>query len=467
MVEWSQSGVRNVDAVAVIAAVVGTLLAVVSVSCGLDINETATYPRCGEDWSSGIDPSCATHPHLCGASVSRLDDSTVPDDEAIRIAFVGDGFHEQSRDPDEMTASFRRRVGHLVDGLYDDEHSIVAQRPDHFQFYRIDLGPGPEGSGGSLLGGCIDDSGARSRLRSRSDLARFAAEQNLSVDPHVVVILLNSDEGRANAQRRSNIERTHLTRIRTGHSHQVLDHELGHALIGLGDEYSDRWGAKEGECYECDDFCRTDKFHGPEASVLANVPNLTIDEQGTRWEGLVDGAEPGGWGYDCGIYHPGESCRMKSSSTQGYCRVCRAAIQRRLNSFVGGRTTPPDCRVVARTPLPETDWDGEKWIEVDVSTLAPPVEMTLDITWEQVDDEVAEAVDDAPISSEDSTGRWEELGGIQQWLGVPDGADDGVVVAARGVCEDAQGQQSHDELWLELKDGEWTVVNDFSGGDER
>jgi hypothetical protein len=66
---------------------------------------------------------------------------------------------------------------------------------------------------------------------------------------------------------------------------QVFEHELGHALIGLGDEYS-----------EFDQCCADDVAPGQTAFVvgdrgLSYFPNLTTDASTAIWQGLAAAAE--------------------------------------------------------------------------------------------------------------------------------------------------------------------------------
>ncbi len=113
----------------------------------------------------------------------------------------------------------------------------------------------------------------------------------------------------------------------------TLVHELAHALVGLGDEYS------EGEtCWD-----------GPEPAFTTwpdpfATPNLTLDRRGTKWRDLVKGAEAGGDGAATCIFHPPGGCRMKDRRTAAWCPVCDAELSL-WAAAVRGNDGPPSCDI--------------------------------------------------------------------------------------------------------------------------
>lgn len=411
---------------------------------------------CGDDWFDEFDygdVDCDSFPHLCDRPVERVDDSPVEADDAIHIAFVGDGFREQKSDPGRTVGSFDERVDELVEGLVADSEGIVGSRPDDFHLHRVDLGPHPEGDNRSLLDACVRRDSESSWLRSRNLLAKLAVRESMEREPEVVAVVLNSVDGRANADRRTGSPGIRHLRIRAGSSHRVLSHELGHALIGLGDEYGDQGADGDGECFECDESCRTDHFHGPEAGTYRTAPNVTIDPEGRRWSHVTDQVREGGDGYDCGVYHPGEVCRMESSSESRFCSVCRDAIDRRLRGFLDEPVPPLIC---------DLSWGRDEEEPTDVAltvesaSAAAPVEMERTITYEQVPSD-AVGITEGTTFTLIRDGGWV----VPDWSVGPlpgvEGVDEGVVARIELRCEDQQDRVVERSARFEWVDGRWTV----------
>jgi hypothetical protein len=124
----------------------------------------------------------------------------------------------------------------------------------------------------------------------------------------------------------------HFSITSAGHraSAKVLIHELGHGLAGLGDEYY------SSDVSYADFFdLNTEPWH-------PNITTLVTFE--SKWKNLIDSTTPiptpalskykdvtglfEGAGYAAkGIFRPALHCRMKSNEAEGFCEVCRLAIE--------------------------------------------------------------------------------------------------------------------------------------------
>ncbi len=287
-------------------------------------------------------PTCETWPSLCGLRLQS--DIRRPDVErAVDVVFIPEGFAA-----DEMGA-FHERVTGLLADLEDDRGTILGREPSLFNRHTLDLAsstgtvsdPDPHNT---PLHGCFQrdtlDPNGTPLLAVQPELAIFAARQAVpSVD--VVVVVFNTSGGRINAPRTVEpFSPVGLVAFDLGADAQVLDHELGHALVHLGDEYSDVPG-----CFGDDDNRPPAPYApGDWWNTLAFVPNLTTDASGARWRGLVTGALVGGRRYQGCVYHPTARCRMGDDASQPFCPVCEAAIARTLRRYRDGvDETPPAC----------------------------------------------------------------------------------------------------------------------------
>lgn len=106
----------------------------------------------------------------------------------------------------------------------------------------------------------------------------------------------------------------------TGHEQfrRVVVHEFGHSFAGLGDEYY----------YDTDDFAAETyplDVEPWEANITTRV-DFTV-----KWQPLIDAGEASlveGGGYrGHGIWRGADDCRMRSNSAEGFCAVCRRAIE--------------------------------------------------------------------------------------------------------------------------------------------
>jgi hypothetical protein len=279
-------------------------------------------------------PTCETHPTLCGRPV-RADLRQRDPAYAVDLVFVPEGYAASELD------DFHARVTSLLRDLEGDPGSIVGRDPARFNRYVIDL-VAPQGStviDGALdtpLQGClgrdaITPSGTPLLVVS-ADLARFAARAHVPA-ADVVVVLMNHRGARANAPRMRGFEQDlGLALLGRQHDARVLDHELGHALVHLGDEYVDG-----GDCWgEGGAAPGVARSPGDWWSDLAESPNLTQDPAGARWSALVRGARAGGARHARCVYHPTDACRMGDDSARPFCPVCDDAIERVLRDVRAG-----------------------------------------------------------------------------------------------------------------------------------
>lgn len=119
-------------------------------------------------------------------------------------------------------------------------------------------------------------------------------------------------------------------------SGDLLIHELGHGLAGLGDEYAD------GEISYSDYInLKTEPWQ----------PNLTtLVDFGKKWHDLIDPSTPiptpirpmfenstgvfeGGGYASKGVYRPAMFCRMRSANAENFCEVCHHTITVVTNFF--------------------------------------------------------------------------------------------------------------------------------------
>jgi hypothetical protein len=279
-------------------------------------------------------PTCETHPSLCECPV-RADLRQRDPAYAVDLVFVPEGYaaHE--------LGDFHARVSSLLRDLEADPGSIVGRDPARFNRYVIDL-VAPQGvtvSDGALdtpLRGCLGRDaitpGGMPLLVVNADLARFTARAHVPA-ADVVVVLMNHRGARANAPRLRGFEEDlGLAVLGRQHGARVLDHELGHALVHLGDEYVDG-GDCWGEGAASPGLARSP---GDWWSELAESPNLTQDPSGARWSALVRGARAGGARHARCVYHPTDACRMGDDDTRPFCPVCDDAIERTLRDVRAG-----------------------------------------------------------------------------------------------------------------------------------
>ncbi|MBL8954002.1 MAG: hypothetical protein JNK82_24710 [Myxococcaceae bacterium] len=353
--------------------------AVLTVGCGAPLPQ-----RCAEDGAllppmvftrlgGGV---CFEDGPCVGAAVVR--EASAPNKRRVRIAFVPDGFS-----PEELDF-FRAHVAKLIDdGLR--RGGLVARLDDRLEVLRVDL---PE----TTFGGCLkadpllpDGAPFSSHQRETPGLL----EALLPVGADAVVMVSNTRQGRANA--------TGPIHLSLAVGADVLDHELGHWLIGLGDEYTDTHDAfptpRERFIYPPGVEASFRSWQRLDAHRLASPANLTTDGENPPWRHLVDGAVEGGARYATGIFHPTATCAMNRSGDP-FCPVCSHEIGEWLawhdaeddgpprcyfQSYasltpLSQRTTFIDARCTDRDGLRAMEWqlDGETvWSGVPYFTLLP------------------------------------------------------------------------------------------------
>jgi hypothetical protein len=279
-------------------------------------------------------PTCETHPSLCGRPV-RADLRQPNPAYAVDLVFVPEGYAANE------LGDFHARVSSLLRDLEADRGSIVGRDPARFNRYVIDL-IAPQGgtvSDGALdtpLRGCLGRDtitpAGTPLLVVNADLAGFTARAHVPA-ADVVVVLMNHGGARANAPRLRSFEQDlGLAVLGRQHGARVLDHELGHALVHLGDEYVD--GA---DCWsERSPAPGLARSPGDWWSDLAETPNLTQDPSGARWSAVVRGARAGGARHARCVYHPTDACRMGDDDARPFCPVCDDAIERLLRDVRAG-----------------------------------------------------------------------------------------------------------------------------------
>jgi hypothetical protein len=331
-------------------------------------------------------PSCATRPDLCDLRVHadlRQRDPAF----AVDVVFLPEGF------ADDELEDFHARVRTLLHALEQDRGGIVGRDPQRFNRYTVDL---PAAQGLSVTDGALDTplSGCLRRdtvtpegrplLTVHPELVRFAARRAVPA-ADVAVVLMNLHVGRANAPlQRASDEDLGVVVIGLDDVAHVLDHELGHALVNLGDEYVDG-----GDCYLRDASPPGVTFSpGDWWTTLAEQPNLTTDPNGARWSSVLRGARAGGARFARCVYHPTDRCRMGDDSRDGYCPVCDDAIERALRDVRAGvDNRPPRCGLY----VPTTSAAGSTLVcpfargaggPVRMALRGPDGEALLDAVWE-------------------------------------------------------------------------------------
>jgi hypothetical protein len=296
-----------------------------------------------------------------------------PDTSHIDITFVAEGFREAELNTFErvtatLTRDFRRDV-------------LEAMRPGLFRFHRL---PAVSQSSDvtnadgrdTALGACLQrdelDGSMRLHLQNQEAL-ELVKSRFPQVD--AVVVLVNTPQGRANAElhRVSDTSHAPIIRLSLADSGRVLTHELGHSLFSLGDEYSDSPDALPPEAL----------LRGND-DPLVETPNLSVDPSGAKWSAIVSGAVPGGMRYGKGVWHATSTCRMNRTS-EPFCPVCAHEVARVLQVFEG--TSPPQrpaCGlkspqperltledVMSATPFVASDVEATTWVRVGCEAPCP------------------------------------------------------------------------------------------------
>jgi len=416
-----------------------------------DLEGIARVPsgRC-EDAPPRGDPSCETDPVLCGAPFSVVFTGGAP---RLRIAFVPEGYDEAH------LASFERRARALAEELVSDHEGVVGRRPDHVEILTVrapsetdEVVDGDRDD--TLLAGCVMDDwggGQEPLLEIDEARARLLVQESVG-EVDVVIVLLRTSHGRANARYAprtattlderpdrpwvfaDDYEATHVSvngpsmaLLNAFSDVRTLDHELGHALVGLDDEYSDI------------DACMQPFFDvSSEPGGLPGVPNLTLSPVGEKWADLVDGADEGGSRLSRCVYHPPGSCRMQTSDADAYCPVCARAIDRMHRALDDEQAGSPVCALSASSTTLHPYRTGNDVVEVLVRDEDAPTQAFV-------------VIDDVVVHGVVGHGR----GTATSFLSIPAArtfADD---LTVRVYCEDGRGGLADASLVLPRRDGLW------------
>ena len=246
-------------------------------------------------------PVCSEGPEAVGGVLSAEPYVIhVTPDARVVLAFVPDGFEAHE------LPSFREAARGLVAAALADQ-SLLGKVAPFVAAYAIEV-RGDEGGAAAAnsFGGCVRD-GRLGIARDRVEIAVADALPGVRVAATIVVTKTRGRPATYGS----------VVVLGAGHGLPSLVHELGHALVGLGDEY-----AESDKCWS-----------GP-TPIFATLPdpfttpNVTIDPKGTKWASLVTGAEAGGEGFGRCIYHPPGPCRMKDRREPRWCAVCEAEVTR-------------------------------------------------------------------------------------------------------------------------------------------
>ncbi|MFH1809736.1 MAG: M64 family metallopeptidase [Pseudomonadota bacterium] len=379
----------------------------------------------------GPAPDCDTAPELCAPLTEHAVVVSTHTAEVLDLVFVPEGF------TDDEIPVYREHVAQLIADLQADRAGIVGRAPNLFNLHVvIEASASSELANAersdTLLGGCYrsDSLGGTEPFITVSPPRLDLLARQTKVDVDVAVVVANTSRGRANAwlpdtgysqvfepgvapQREAHATLP-AAMLNLGSDAAVLDHELGHALIGLGDEYSDVGG-----CYGHDE----QPMFTTAADDLVEVPNLTRDAEGAKWHALVQGALPGGRRHASCVYHPTDSCRMLASHSERYCPVCERAIEQTLGSWRGVNDGPPRCVLEASSaPLAMTfgDWIALRTLDRDL-----PARSRLWVDGELVLETSSEHAQDFSGSVTPDTSTWSDRS-----------------IHVRGECVDAQGLRS-------------------------
>lgn len=253
---------------------------------------------------------------------------------AYRIVFVAVGHSD-----DEMS-KFVEHTGRLANDLRADRESIVGRRPELFDFYRATR-PVRSADGSWPCLKAKDDPSLRPSLMV-PDVVTNALMEPMP-GRTILVEVLNRGGGNPNADgaRELGPDDRSSIRIAPDSGLSVVEHELGHAVIGLADEYT----------FDGANGCYPEPITDLPPGAPQPFPNLSPHADGRDWKGLVSGAVPGGAAfYDACIYHPTDSCRMLGEDYDHWCPVCDAAIHRALGRAardLGNPNNPPACVVTS------------------------------------------------------------------------------------------------------------------------
>ncbi|MGC4113572.1 MAG: M64 family metallopeptidase [Myxococcales bacterium] len=354
---------------------------------------------------------CADFPGLCSLQVEKT--VAEPDTaRAVDIVFVGDGFTEAK------LPEYRELVASFTKALTGPAGGFVARRPRLFNFYRVDVVSesthvGNADRADSALAGCVDIANTGNLVMDER-LAGLAATANVppgtTID--VIVVVMRTNAGSPNASAGPVPEHPAFVRINPLVSEATVNHEFGHALFHLGDEY-----ALEPACYTPPDLpaFMTEDY-------LFDLPNVSSEETGKKWASIYQGAVAGGLGYRYCLYHPGPACLMNEGALP-FCAICSHAIDRTLDAWEGKNDGAPRCGL--ELSLLPTYVHGNVTLGVSVFDRNPPTHYSL-------------AVDGTKTGSGDVAAWQQRVPGTLDSTKLGNG-----VHTATVDCRDALGATSH------------------------
>ncbi|MCB9779191.1 MAG: hypothetical protein H6742_11560 [Alphaproteobacteria bacterium] len=356
-------------------------------------------------------------------------------DAPIRLAFVAEGF------ADEHQGAFQAGVRGWLDQLWADPETIPGRAPQLYEAWTVF----PHGQRGRTVDNDVDDTalggriceaeGWQGRLYSIDKDALALLERESGLDPVDAWVVVFADaNARANTLNSFDAPfdgEAILTSV--AENAWTLDHELGHALVSLADEYSKGEGAFDEDPVQDAVTSRPWLEHW----ALTHIANLTSDPLGRKWPGLALPPEPGGWAYDAGIYHPTASCRMLQSDRGGpFCPVCNREIDR-WHAAVQGNDGPPDCDLTAHFGP-----DGGVLVEVHARDL------------DGVGIQVDGAIDDGPL--------WFDPTTLQQRF-VDLAGDPTTERTLTATCTDTDGRWSAVRAWFPADAAPQDVIFERAG----
>lgn len=249
--------------------------------------------------------------HLCELDRSVLRDAS--HEQAFTICFVNDGY--------EDIEPYHDDVDEYIEGLVGNAEGFVAMAPELFSFVRVDLvsdtaQTNDDDRYDTALGSHLrDDILLCSVPVIGADARRVALARQSCGSADAIVVVAKDSEGRALAE-------GSVVLISSEDDWKVLQHELGHALFGLDDEYTEfEW---------CSERAPSDPYE------MLPKPNVDF-AQTPKWRFIVDSFELGGGHWLC-LGHPTSTCAMLDSSETSFCPVCQAHIQEALD----GKKCSPD-----------------------------------------------------------------------------------------------------------------------------
>jgi hypothetical protein len=260
-------------------------------------------------------------------------------------------------------AAFERDVGDLAAALRADADGIVGRAPELWTIESV-FPVGNEPITGAYACRNSSDPGDIVRIDTGTAIALGSAG---SKD---VIVALVGGTGRAHADHGYAAVNPPFDLVSpplvvlplVGDRAAVLEHELGHALLFLADEYGS------------DPNCSEGLQGGFNTLGDLDAPNLTVNPAGTKFLPLVQGSVPGGFpGYGACTFHPTASCRMNDLA-EPFCPVCAAARDDFVAARQGADHAPPLC--VIKGGLRDTQAvavDDLIFLYLNVAAYAPPI----------------------------------------------------------------------------------------------